>query len=262
MVNPNNWYQSKVRPGVAAVAGSVMVFGGSSGGEVARPCVGLCVVAGGSRRCGSRSCVGPAGRAVLNGVCRRRGRVFVARPCVGLCMGAGVAAVDHVLVLPDVCARRAYVAKEEGRSSGYISVCHRRRRAGVCRLASGPFVGLGMEAFVRHGRVAPGEDGVCAPTGVWRPDPKKRRPDHVLILRGGVCALGDVCHPEKEAASERGETASFIAAGGSTPAAAVWLGGMEKVAVVAAASARKTGQQRGRRRGVRTAVMIRSPSHD
>jgi hypothetical protein len=137
------------------------------------------------------------GCAVLDGVCHRRGRTFVARPCVGLCMGAGVATADHVLVLPDVCARRAYVAKEEGRSSGCSSVCRRRRRAGVCRLASGPFVDLGMEAFVRRGRVAPGEDGVCAPTGVWRPDPKKRRPDHVSILRGGVCAPGDVCRPEK-----------------------------------------------------------------
>jgi hypothetical protein len=85
----------------------------------------------------------------------------------------------------------------------------------VCHLASRPFVGLGMEAFVRRGRVAPGEDGVCAPTGVWRPDPKKRRPDHVSILCGGVCAPGDVCRSEKEAASERGETASFIAAGGA-----------------------------------------------
>jgi len=168
-----------------------MAFGGGSGGEVAGPCVDLCVVAGGSRRCGSGSCVGPAGRAVLDGVCRRRGRAFIARPCVGLCMGAGVAAADHVLVLPDVCARRAYVAKEEGRSSGCSGVCRRRRRAGVCR----------------RGRVAPREDGVCAPTGVWRPDPKKRRPDHVSILRGGVCAPGDVCRPEKEAASERSETA-------------------------------------------------------
>jgi hypothetical protein len=200
MVDPNNWYQSKVCPGVAAVAegalvvaGGVMAFVGSSGGEVAGPCVGLCVVAGGSRRCGSGSCVGPAGRAVLDGVCRRRGRAFVARPCVGLCMGAGVAAADHVLVLSDVCARRAYVAKEEGRSSGCSGVCHRRRRAGVCRLTSGPFVGLGMEAFVRRGRVTPREDDICAPTGVWCPDPKKRHPDHVSILRGGVCAPGDVC---------------------------------------------------------------------
>jgi hypothetical protein len=146
-----------------------MAFVGSSGGEVAGPCVGLCVVAGGSRRCGSGSCVGPVGGAVLDGVCRRRGRAFVARPCVGLCMGAGVAAADHVLVLSDVYARRAYVAKEEGRSSGCSGVCH---------LASGIWT-------------------VC-------------RSGH-----GGVCVPGDVCHPEKEAASERGETASFIAAGGA-----------------------------------------------
>jgi hypothetical protein len=51
MVDPNNWYQSKVRLGVAAVAegalvvaGGVMAFVGSSGGEVVGPCVGLCVV--------------------------------------------------------------------------------------------------------------------------------------------------------------------------------------------------------------------------
>jgi hypothetical protein len=155
-----------------------MAFVGSSGGEVAGPCVGLCVVAGGSRRCGSRSCVGPVGRAVLDGVCRRRGRAFVARPCVGLCMRVGVAAADHVLVLSDVCARRAYVAKEEGRSSGCIGVCRRRRRAGVCRLASGVWT-------------------VC-------------RSGH-----GGVCAPGDVCRPEKEATSEHGETTSFIVAGGA-----------------------------------------------
>jgi hypothetical protein len=148
------------------VAGGVMPFGGSSGGKVAGPCVGLCVVAGGSRRCGSGSCVGPAGRDVLDGICHRRGRAFVARPCVGLCMGGGVVAADHVLVLPDVCARQTYVAKEEGRSSGCSDVCRWRRRAGMCRLASGLFVGLGMEAFVRRGRVAPREDGVCAPTGV------------------------------------------------------------------------------------------------
>jgi hypothetical protein len=80
MVDPNNWYQSKVRPGVAVVAGGVMTFVGSSGGEVAGPCVDLCVVAGGSQRCGSGSCVGPARRVVLDGVCRRRGRAFVARP--------------------------------------------------------------------------------------------------------------------------------------------------------------------------------------
>jgi hypothetical protein len=75
----------------------------------------------------------------------------------------------------------------------------------------------------KSGRVSPGvwtvcrseHDGVCAPTGVWRPDPKKRHPDHVSILHGGVCAPGDVCRLEKEAASEHGETASFIAVGGA-----------------------------------------------
>jgi hypothetical protein len=159
MVDPNNWYQSKVHSGVAAVAegalvvaGGVMAFVGNNGGEVAGPCVGLCVVAGWSRRCGSGSCVGPAGRAVLDGICHRRGRAFVARPCVGLCMGASVAAVDHVLVLSDVCARWAYVAKEEGRSSGCSGVCRRRIRAGVCRLA------FGVWTVYRSGH-----GGVCAP---------------------------------------------------------------------------------------------------
>jgi hypothetical protein len=36
-------------------------------------------------------------------------------------MGAGVAASDHVLVLPNVCARRAYVAKEEGMLTSALS---------------------------------------------------------------------------------------------------------------------------------------------
>jgi hypothetical protein len=199
MVDPNNWYQSKVHLGVAAVAGSVMAFGGSSGGEVAGPCVGLCVVTGGSRRCGSGSCVGPAGRAVLDDVCRQRGRAFVARPCVGLCMGAGVAAADHVLVLPDVCARRAYVTKEEGRSSGCSGVYRQRRRPGVCRLASGPCVDPTRRRLCARGRVS-SREGSCV--GAWRDD---------IVHRSG----------------------------GSTPAAAVWLGGMEKVVVVAAASAKK-----------------------
>jgi hypothetical protein len=144
----NNWYQSsQVHPGVAAVAGGalvvaggVMVFGGSSGGEVVGPCVGLCVVASGSRRCGSGSCVGLAGRAVLDGVCRRRGRAFVARPCVD-------SAQRHL------CAR--------GRVSS---------REGSC-------VGARRDGIVHRSR-------------------------------------------------------------GSTPAAAVWLGGMEKVAVVAATTLR------------------------
>jgi hypothetical protein len=140
MVNPNNWYQRKVRPGVAAVAegalvvaGGVMAFVGSSGGEVAGPCVGLCVVAGGSRRCGSGSCVGPAESVVLDGVCRRRGRACVA-----------------------------------------------------WRLASGPFVGLGMEAFVRRGRVAPRPkeeaSGPCV-------DPARRR----LCARGRVSSREGSC---------------------------------------------------------------------
>jgi hypothetical protein len=49
MVDPNNWYQSKVRPRVTAVAGGVMAFGGSSGGEVAgreSACAWESVVAG------------------------------------------------------------------------------------------------------------------------------------------------------------------------------------------------------------------------
>jgi hypothetical protein len=60
----------------------------------------------------------------------------VTRPCVGLCIGAGVAAVDHVLVLPDVCARRVYVAKEEGRSGvgGCSGMCHRRGRGRGCSM--------------------------------------------------------------------------------------------------------------------------------
>ena len=59
----------------------MMAFVGDSGGEVVGPCVDLCVVASGSQRCGSGSCVGPAGRAVLDGVscqkdgvCRQRRR--------------------------------------------------------------------------------------------------------------------------------------------------------------------------------------------
>jgi hypothetical protein len=59
--------------GVLVMAGGVMVFGGSSGGKVTGPCVGLCVVAGGSRRSGSGSCVGPTGHAVLDGVSHWRG---------------------------------------------------------------------------------------------------------------------------------------------------------------------------------------------
>jgi hypothetical protein len=60
--------------GVAAVASGVMAFGGGSGGEDAGLCVGLCVVASGSQRYGSGSCVGPAGRAVLDGVnCQKDG---------------------------------------------------------------------------------------------------------------------------------------------------------------------------------------------
>jgi hypothetical protein len=51
----------------------MMAFSGSSGGEVVEQCVDLCAVASGSQRCDNRSCVDPAGRAVLDGVSRRRG---------------------------------------------------------------------------------------------------------------------------------------------------------------------------------------------
>jgi hypothetical protein len=76
---PTIGIQSKVRLEVTAVvgdalvvAGGVMAFGGYSGGEVAGPCVGLCVVVSGSQGCGSKSCVGPTGRVVLDGVSRRK----------------------------------------------------------------------------------------------------------------------------------------------------------------------------------------------
>jgi hypothetical protein len=50
-----------------------MEFGGSIGGEVAVPCAGLCVVAGGNRCSGSGSCVGPVGHVVLDYLSHRRG---------------------------------------------------------------------------------------------------------------------------------------------------------------------------------------------
>jgi hypothetical protein len=62
-----------VAEGTLVAAGGVMAFGGCSGGEVARPCVSLCVVAGGNGRCGSGSCVGPAGHLLLDGMSRQRG---------------------------------------------------------------------------------------------------------------------------------------------------------------------------------------------
>jgi hypothetical protein len=74
--------KSKVHPGVTAVAGgalvvagSVMAFGGGSGGEVTAPCVGLCVVTSRSQHCDSGSCVGPTGRAVLDDVSHRKDSV-------------------------------------------------------------------------------------------------------------------------------------------------------------------------------------------
>jgi hypothetical protein len=102
---------------------------------------------------------------------------------------------------------------------------------------------------------------LCA-VGVWRPDPKKRRPDHVSILRGGVCAPGDVCRPEKEAASEHGETASFIAVGEHAYSDSVARRHGESDRSGGCISKEGEGAAGGRRRGVRTAVMTRSPSHD
>jgi hypothetical protein len=50
MLDPNNWYQSKVRLRVASVAGGVMAFGGGSGGRSSPDRVSACawepVVAG------------------------------------------------------------------------------------------------------------------------------------------------------------------------------------------------------------------------
>jgi hypothetical protein len=54
------------------VAGDVMAFSGGSGGKVNRSCVGLCVVASGSQCYGSGSCIGPIGRAMLDGVSHRK----------------------------------------------------------------------------------------------------------------------------------------------------------------------------------------------
>jgi hypothetical protein len=53
----------------------VMAFSEGSGDEVTGPCVGLCVVASGSQRCGNESCVGPVERAVLDGSSSNRRRV-------------------------------------------------------------------------------------------------------------------------------------------------------------------------------------------
>jgi hypothetical protein len=76
----NKWYQSKVHLGVTGVAegalvvaGVVMTFSGSSGGEVVGPCVSLCVVARGNWHGCNGSCVGPIGCVVLDCVSRRRG---------------------------------------------------------------------------------------------------------------------------------------------------------------------------------------------
>jgi hypothetical protein len=38
---------------------------------------------------------------------------------------------------------------------------------------------------------------LCA-VGVWHPDPKKRRPDRVSVLRGGVCVLGEGGGPARQ----------------------------------------------------------------
>jgi hypothetical protein len=169
---------------------------------------------------------------------RSPGRVSA---CAWSLVGAGAAAADHVLVLSGVLCSTAYVAGEGGRSSpDRVSACawepvwRQRIMCWSCRTSvldgrmSPKKKAVAAAAAVC---VAGGEERACVAwrldrlsgwawrrlcaVGVWRPDPKKRRPDHVSILHGGVCAPGDVCRPEKEAASKRGETASFIAAGGA-----------------------------------------------
>jgi hypothetical protein len=79
---PTIGIKSKVCLGVIAVAGGtlvavggVMAFSEGSGDEVTGPCVGLCVVASGSQRCGNESCVGPVECAVLDGSSSNRRRV-------------------------------------------------------------------------------------------------------------------------------------------------------------------------------------------